>query len=488
MTLLRRVLRVCGQKEENQGRVAVLCVTPIPMARLNWKQLLCRDRDVPDPKSGGDQRFEFERDYDRIVNSSAFRRLQDKAQVFPLERTDFIHTRLTHSLEVERLGVAMAHDVYRQNRKLFPGAEEAEIGSLMSAACLAHDIGNPPFGHSGEKSIQLWFRKYLEAHSELGLSEQQRADFLRFEGNAQTLRVVSTLQVQWEKEQPGLHLTYATLSVLMKYAASSLTANPKGSQSQTKPGYFSSENHLVETIRERTGTGQHRHPLTFLMEAADDMAYSAIDIEDALKKQVVDLQLVCDTLNKKYRGERDLQELVRKYLMVRRGGRVAADPEHLMRYQRFRIKILGFMLRRVVAAFLANFDAMMEGSFDQELVKVSEAEVAWDGLRSIAKNYVYKSTPVAMMEATGDAVIRQLLDRFVPAVLGKERHDSKHPDAKLYLLISPVWRSLFERKKLRDGEASHAAMQLVTDFICGMTDTYALDVLRRISGTAPAYG
>lgn len=461
------------------------------MSRLDWDKLLCRRRDIDDTKSRDDQRNEFERDYDRIVNSSAFRRLQDKAQVFPLERTDFIHTRLTHSLEVERLGAAMARDLYRQRPELFPGATEAEIESLVGTACLAHDIGNPPFGHAGEKSVQLWFARYFDNNPhQIKLNRQQRQDFLAFEGNAQTLRVVTRLQMQWEKKKPGLHLTYATLAVLMKYVAAATEAQANGPQSRTKPGYFTSEQRLVSTIWRHTGTQKRRHPLTFLVEAADDMAYAAVDIEDALKKRVIDLPLVGSVLSARLPArDRRVRDLLRKYLSGRtRHSDISSD---LMRYQRFRIKILGFMLRRVIETFIVRYEDIMTGAFDDELVRVSDAVGAWEALRAVAKDHVYTSTPVSMMETTGDSVIRSLLDRFIPAVLGEHRHDPKHPDAKLYRLISPVWRSVFEEKvrvsRGDEAKIQYHSLQLVTDFICGMTDTYALSLLRQVSGIEPAY-
>lgn len=260
---------------------------------LDWKRLLSpkrrKDAAGKTPPFDG-PRTEHERDYDRILFSAPVRRLADKTQVFPLDEDDSVHTRLTHSHEVSNLarsiGVNLAF-----NLTVFPGdiAAERNVPAVLAAAGLAHDLGNPPFGHQGEASIQDWFRqRQAEVFPEgCGLTETMRQDFLRFEGNAQTLRLLTRLQIL--NDDYGLNVTCGTLAALMKYTVGSSSAD-KGEKlaGRRKPGFFESERHIVEQIWEETGLSEGvRHPLTYIMEASDDIAYCVIDTEDAVKKGLV---------------------------------------------------------------------------------------------------------------------------------------------------------------------------------------------------------
>ncbi len=272
--------------------------------RMNWNQLMCAER----PRTGrvkqnsNDLRTEFEKDYHRIISSAAFRRLQDKTQVFPLDRSDFIRTRLTHSLEVssfaKSLGQNVGMRILSENRDPdFTLRTQMDISDVLQCAGLLHDIGNPPFGHFGEEAIQDWFRKnldeiqYLDRPLSQVLTPQMYGDFVHFEGNSQTLRVISKLH--FLVDEKGMNLTKALLGTLIKYPGSSLEiAYDENDENRDirrkKMGYFYGDQKLFQDIQSSTGTNGSRHPLTFLLEAADDIAYTTADIEDAVKKGLID--------------------------------------------------------------------------------------------------------------------------------------------------------------------------------------------------------
>jgi dGTPase len=256
---------------------------------MKWPDLLNANR-RRQTTSPGDHRIEFERDFDRSVFSTPVKRMQDKAQVFPLETHDAVRTRLTHSLEVSSVarGLATRGAKWLLERGEISTGMERSIEAIAATCGLIHDLGNPPFGHAGEDAIRAWFRR-TEREELLRTSlkeEQQVQDFLKFEGNAQSLRLVATLQVL--ADYTGLNLTFGTLSALGKYVASSDQADSEATnRAFRKPGYFASEADIVKQIRDATGTGEARHPICFLVEAADDIVYLAADVEDAVKKSVL---------------------------------------------------------------------------------------------------------------------------------------------------------------------------------------------------------
>lgn len=259
--------------------------------RMTWPRLLNSQRRR---KSTGksDHREEFERDYDRTVFSTPVKRLQDKAQVFPLDPHDSVRTRLTHSLEVSSvakgIGTKVARWLGEEQRDGFCSGMDRQVEAIAATCGLLHDLGNPPFGHAGEAAIQEWFKHRFEDKDlrlMLGCQEQLMQDFLKFEGNAQTIRLVAKLQIL--ADEYGLNLTFGTLSAACKYVSSSDRCGSDQNRASKKPGYFASENGLIKSIREATGTGDARNPITYLVEAADDIVYSVADIEDAIKKGVL---------------------------------------------------------------------------------------------------------------------------------------------------------------------------------------------------------
>ena len=258
---------------------------------MEWKKLLSqkRERESANRQKAADLRSEFEKDYHRIIGSASFRRLQDKTQVFPLDKSDFIRTRLTHSLEVASLGKSLGQNIgenilkYRRNSGFTPRMKE-DISHILECAGLIHDIGNPPFGHFGEIAIREWFGRNLPEMTFKGerveelLSEQMKQDLYHFEGNAQALRLVTRLH--YLVDEHGMNLTYALLNTIIKYPVSSTEINEESVNIKDKKlGYYLADEQIFRDVTETTGTGNNRHPLTYILEAADDLAYKTADID-----------------------------------------------------------------------------------------------------------------------------------------------------------------------------------------------------------------
>lgn len=442
---------------------------------MRWDKLLNSNRFRSSRMVGGDGRTQFERDYDRLVFCSSIRRLQDKAQVFPLEKSDFVRTRLTHSLEVASLGRSLGIDIARKLKSSGKIDKEidADIGTILSSVCLVHDIGNPPFGHFGETIIQSWFNNWLKNNSE-GLTEVEKLDFKCFEGNAQSFRILTRLQ--FLNDEYGINLTFATLASLMKYPCASNEVI-KNNVTRKKFGYFQSEKSLFERIRDEVYLNSARHPVAFILEAADDIAYSAADIEDAVKKNVINIgELISDLKNSLNDRHKELiGELEKNYLSIKD----SVPDSHCIAMQNFRIKIQGLMLRACVDSFLENYNHIMEGTFDKSLIESSSESHLYEALTKIAIKRIYCHKEVLQLEVAGNRIITGLLESFISAVLSDNYTNLKTEQGKLYALISPNFRYVKEKWT---PDNKYTQLQLVTDFICGMTDSYALDLYQKIYG------
>ncbi|MGD6818304.1 deoxyguanosinetriphosphate triphosphohydrolase [Metabacillus sp. 113a] len=461
---------------------------------LSWDMLLCSERQRRTTTDNLPHRNEFDKDYERIIYSSSLRRLQDKAQVFPLQRNDFTRTRLTHSLEVASLGRSLAWSIgewlLREKKVFTEFMEVKQLASLVEVSCLVHDLGNPPFGHYGEDIIRNWFKnwfnkpEYRTAEVQFGkLTEQQECDFSLFEGNAQAIRILSRLQ--FLNDQYGANFTYATLATLMKYPWASNDAKAK---EKKKFGYFQSEKDLFLKIKENVGIDGCRHPATFLVEAADDMAYLTADIEDAVKKGVLDWELEYQEIkaifNEKY------PKLFEKLESYREDARNNQVPDkNLIDVQNFKVSVQGIMFMEVVEAFKENYDEIMKGNFNGELIYVSKAMDLAECLKKLARREVFSNKEVLTLELVGDRVITDLLTLFVNAVTDvKSVEKSKTKNEKLIHLISKNFKHI---QKIDDeGKPSIAfkdlnlyhRLMLVTDFISGMTDGYAVNLHQELLG------
>ena len=379
---------------------------------MNWEQLLSLkrfgDTNKRLRKEQDETRLGFEVDYDRIIFSSEFRSLQDKTQVVPLSKTDFVHTRLTHSLEVSVVGRSLGRQVGKQLLKKHPhlqnihGYQFNDFGAIVAAAALAHDIGNPPFGHSGEKAIGAYFKEGEGQQLKKELSEKEYQDFCDFEGNANGFKILTESR---EGRKGGLRLSYATLGAFMKYPKASLPKKPTMHIADKKYGFFQSEvdtfsavaEELGLAIRDKANQSYARHPLAYLVEAADDICYTIIDFEDGINLGLIEeeyaleylIKLVKNTINtKKYNALKTTQDRV-SYL---------------------RALAVGTLIEEAVQIFMDNEDRILSGEFDRGLLDVCSYQAQISDIIDISIKNVYESSEVINKEIAGYKVLDGLLN------------------------------------------------------------------------------
>ena len=468
---------------------------------MNWNQLLCSDRIRSFTKSttSRDLRTEFEKDYHRIIGSAAFRRLQDKTQVFPLDKSDFIRTRLTHSLEVSSFAKSLGQNVGEKIIALnldpdFKEKQKEDICAILQCAGLIHDIGNPPFGHFGETAIQNWFKNNLSGLKFKGkpvesyLNEQMKQDFYNFEGNTQALRVVSKLH--FLVDEHGMNLTKALLSTIIKYPGSSLDINKKSGNIKTKKmGYLYAEKDIFEDIQKSVGTENNRHPLTFLLEAADDIAYKTADIEDSIKKGCITYKHLLEELktNKSYESKDGVFRKLVEILEHKYEKAVLNDVERpdIYAVQNWIISIQGQMLFAASDSFINNYSSIMEGSYCFDLFHSTEEEDMMEALGDIAYRYAFTSMPIFKLEIAADTIFNFLLDRFVEAVINYDTDEKMSVvGSRVMALISDDYRRIYKifSKEKTEEEKLYLRLILATDYLSGMTDSFAKDLYQELNG------
>ncbi|MDO4619166.1 MAG: deoxyguanosinetriphosphate triphosphohydrolase [Lachnospiraceae bacterium] len=460
---------------------------------MNWQQLLCEERPgrIEYGAGGSDLRNEFEKDYHRIIVSASFRRLQDKTQVFPLDKSDFIRTRLTHSLEVSSVARSLGQIVGASIMKsgldpAFTARQKADICDILQCAGLIHDIGNPPFGHFGEETIREWFALQLPKLSYKGkpvvslLRPEHLADLTGFEGNAQGLRMVSKLD--YPVHQDGLNLTYGVLSATLKYTASAKAASPKSrAAAGKKVGYFTSEKELFEAIQSHTGTDGRRSPLAVLLEAADDIAYATADIEDAFKKGFFNFETFRKELHQRGAAKSYRDRLSDLYDMARLSG--AVDPEESAVRSWLR-EMQDVLIVAAADSFIEHYAELMEGSYEKELVSSRTAAVLLKALKTIAYDYAFTSMSIYKTEIAANRIMTTLLEMLVPAALLFDETQTGLMEEK-YLSLIPVNYGLVCRKASDGRELSdvlYARLQMALDTVSGMTDSYARDLYTELVG------
>jgi dGTPase len=446
--------------------------------RMYWTSLLSHHRlgGAPTPAGGAGPRSEFQRDFDRIVFSSAFRRLQDKTQVFPLAKNDYVRTRLTHSLEVasvgRSLGVLAGDHVLRQQREMSAaGYTVGDFGAIVAAACLAHDIGNPPFGHAGEAAIQSWFNTSDLGRSVLArLAPEERADFERFEGNAQTFRILARLGMP--DNAGGMQLTCATLAAVAKYPRSAhlAFAAPAG-VSGKKHNFFHADRERFEAVAQAAGLIRRharaacwcRHPLAFLVEAADDISYCVIDVEDAFRAG----EMRYAEIEPLYRG------VVTDPAAWTKAGAISTDEK---RVEYLRARTIDALVTEAADAFAAREQAMLEGSFDEELVALIPHAQALEAFRALARDRVYHSAVVLNLQSPGAAILGELLQALVGAV---EAAAAGAPALRERAILG-LLPGQFLSADGRPAADLYARVLAITDFVSGMTDSYAVAVAAKL--------
>lgn len=461
---------------------------------MDWKALLNKDRRRPSTNPG-DHRAEFERDWDRTIFSTPIKRLQDKTQVFPLDPNDSVRTRLTHSLEVSSvargLGIAVSKWLLK-TRRIDPGMERS-IEAIAATCGLVHDIGNPPFGHSGEDAIRHWFEMHFpKGHGEDGndplmeLLKDDRlvSDFRNWEGNAQALRLLTKLQILGDYY--GLNLTYGTLSASCKYIAASTELQKNGDHAYSKPGYFASEEDIVTEIRDKTGTGKARNPITFLVEAADDAVYSVADIEDAIRKGIFTWTDVHGLLEEANNSR--IKEALKNADRILKAGRrrVPAGLPCDIYASAFRTASIAIVVREVTESFKSQYKAIMSGNYKKELVEDSAAHILVDRLKEIARMKAYATPANLKLELMGRRVICDLLDVFWE---GAERLPLDEPPkprkfpGKAGALLSENYRRVFQHwvKEQKKFPEMYHRLLMVTDYVSGMTDTFAIKLHKELT-------
>lgn len=469
--------------------------------KMKWEQLLSSERS----RGGGrgkytrstDLRSEFEKDYHRIIGSASFRRLQDKTQVFPLDKSDFIRTRLTHSLEVSSFAKSLGQNIgeniltYKKDPD-FTGRMKEDICSILQCAGLIHDIGNPPFGHFGETAIREWFGQNLDKLTFGGrpvsqvLTEQMKQDLYHFEGNAQALRLVSKLH--YLVDEHGMNLTYALLNTIVKYPVASTEIDPSsGNIKDKKMGYYYADREIFQAVQRATGTMGRRHPLTFILEAADDIAYKTADIEDAFVKGFLSYHQLLRELEsleegdapgansqgnaEKFNALKKLKDLYERG--IKRGEK--CPQEYAIK--NWIVRVQGFLISCATYGFTSNYKEIMDGTYKHDLFYGTFAEKLMNLLGDVAYRNVFTSEQIYKMEVAESAILNFLMDKFAAAVVRydnpKEKPDSL--DKRLIALISDNYKNAyhFQSEGKDEAEKLYLRLLLMTDYICGMTDSYA---------------
>ena len=480
---------------------------------MEWKKLLSDKKLYDEPPE--DKRLDdypisvFERDYNKIVSSAAFRRLQDKTQVFPLDISDFVRTRLTHSIEVStiarQLGIMATsekseytHDDIRDYKN--------DIPSVLLCAGLLHDLGNPPFGHFGETVIGRWFQtnldriEYKKRPLRTWLSEQMARDLECFEGNAQTLRIL--LKAKYNSE---INLSFAVINALAKYPTDSLSASKKDFNIKNhKSGLFFSEQKIFREIANTTGAVQEsgelvRHPLTFLLEAADDIAYATADLEDAFKKNLFTLDTFIQFWKTGYNEQ-----------LAGQKGKSDAMPHFIAQQSILRLKKLRdelsddnkalntwlnetrrWLMYTTIYSFNHSYKNIMNGTYGTELFYDNFQTCTLKLLKKAMVEFAFNSSGILKLELSAETILSFLLDHFVRAVLYFENEDSENgyvpstADRKYLTLLSSNYKN--DYRLMRDNSADegynlYLRLLMVTDYVSGMTDTYARTLYRELSG------
>ncbi|MFP6844039.1 MAG: dNTP triphosphohydrolase [Thalassolituus sp.] len=446
---------------------------------LEWSKLLDSTRrkdrhDVPETSGTAASRLEIERDYDRLLFASPTRRLADKTQVFPLDSNDSVRTRLTHSHEVSNLcrsiGTRLAYD----HTELFGDIKRDDltrsVPSLLAAIGLIHDLGNPPFGHQGEKAICSWFK----SNEEKIINDVVHDDFKKFDGNAHTIRLLTRLQVL--SDDYGLNLTYATLAALIKYPAF------YDSNLYKKHGVFFSEKDIVEDVWGVTGLGLHvRHPLTYVMEACDDICYSVVDAEDTIKKGYASfddlinyIEANADSENNEIKSPEIKWVLDKSKTKNKEFRGHILSPQELsdISMQMFRVFSVSKMVDAVVDAYVANHPQIMCGKKDRylELIKVSSCAELCKLLKTFDRVYGFSHKDVLRLELKGSNYIKKTMDHLWYAIDAFTCQKDDPFANYVYHKISENYRRVFENTE----KTTYNKCQLVCDAISGMTDTYLI--------------
>lgn len=444
---------------------------------MQWERLLSlKKQGDTEPRIRKEQdptRLGFEVDYDRIIFSPAFRTLQDKTQVIPLSKTDFVHTRLTHSLEVSVVGRSLGRSAGSFILEKYPHLKELgyqvnDFGAIVAAAALSHDIGNPPFGHSGEKAIGEYFLNGKGKKYKQELTPKEYQDLVSFEGNANGLMVLSSSMFG---NEGGLRISYATLGAFMKYPKESLPIKPTNRIADKKYGFFQADKEFVQGVADELGLipnktgddiGYERHPLTYLVEAADDICYTIIDFEDGINLGWIDEEYALEYLIK----------LVKDNINSSKYNQLKTRED---RVSYLRAVAIGRMINEVIEVFKENEGKILTGDFPYALTDKSRFKAQLDDIIKICVKKIYQSNEVTQKEITGYKVISVLLDTFTTAYNNKYEGKTSNYD-KLLLRLLP------EKYKAEETKSVYERLLHICHFVSLLTDGNALQIYHIIQG------
>jgi dGTPase len=444
---------------------------------MNWEQLLSLkrygDTHKRIRKEQDETRIGFEVDYDRVIFSSEFRSLQDKTQVIPLSQTDFVHTRLTHSLEVSVVGRSLGRQVGTKIIEKHPylrevhGFQVNDFGAIVAAAALAHDIGNPPFGHSGEKAIGLFFNSGMGRSFKEALTEKEYQDLCDFEGNANGFKILTQNKAG---KEGGLRLSYATLGAFIKYPKASLPKGNSNHSSEKKFGFFQSEKTAFYDIANDLGLINKgkpnnlifsRHPLAFLVEAADDICYTIIDFEDG-----INLGLIPEEFALEY-----LVKLVQNTLNKDKYNKLQSTKD---RVSYLRALAINTLIKEAVDVFMSNEEAILNGTFKHSLLEKCNYQAQIDDIIALSVSNIYYSKEVVSKEISGYEVISKLLHAFTTAVNNNFNNTASNYDR---LILKTLPKDLnFESEHL------YTRLMAVCHYIASLSDTQAILTFKQLKG------
>jgi dGTPase len=442
---------------------------------MNWEQLLSLKRfgdTQKRPRIAQDEtRLGFDVDFDRIIFSSAFRSLQDKTQVIPLSETDFVHTRLTHSLEVSVVGRTLGRRVGKVLLERHPNLVELgytfnDFGAIVAAASVTHDIGNPPFGHSGEKAIGEYFKSGKGAKYKDQLSAKEYQDLIDFEGNANGFKILTESR---EGVSGGLRLSYATLGAFLKYPKESLPKKPTNHIVDKKYGVFQSEKtEFLEVVQElgllqksAENSSFYRHPLAYLVEAADDICYTIIDFEDGINLGLIE------------------EEFALEYMIKLVKDTIDSKKYHSLKHKKDRVSYLralaiGVLINEAVNIFLENETAILNGTFDKSLLEKCKYEAQINDIIKISISKIYKSTEVVEKEVAGYRIIADLLGVFVTAL--NNNFEGKASNYDILVL------NLLPEEHQIENTSLYKRIMMICSYVAGMSDGYAIRMHKKLMG------
>lgn len=446
---------------------------------MEWKQLLSPHR-VGSSKPGviSQDRSPFQRDFDRIVFSGSFRRLQDKTQVFPLAKTDFVRTRLTHSLETSSVGRSLGTAVGVFLCKNFDCAEAqpSDIGAIVAAACLAHDIGNPPLGHAGEEAIRHWF-----THSDVAqemrrlMNDDYAADIELYEGNAQGFRVLTRLEMP--DQVGGMQLTCATLAAFAKYPSASRVSTKPFGVAGKKFNFFRQESAFFQEVAESTGMVEagplawQRHPLAYLVEAADDIAYRIVDFEDGQRLGMIEYS--------------ELERLFLEIIDSERSAEYVAQIESPLRRAEFlRAQVIGRLVHKVSQIFIEHHDELMNGTLEKPLLSYIDCQEPLERIQRRSTRDIYHHRHVAEIVGAGFEMVSGMLDIFMPCVneMALEKNGGKTASLRsrrLFQIIPDAEQHIINQQWC---DNPYVRLLTILDYVSGMTDSYAVQLYQKLKG------